>query len=61
MLVLERKRNEAILIDCPDGSQIEVRVTDLRGRDGTHRVKIGIHADPTYFVRRAEMPLRAAS
>lgn len=57
MLILSRKVDEALILDCPDGTQIEVMVTRI-GRTDTGRAycKLGITAPAAVLVRRDELP-----
>lgn len=57
MLILSRKVNEAIVLACPDGTRIEVMVTDIRRADtGRAYAKLGITAPQAVVVRRDELP-----
>jgi carbon storage regulator CsrA len=65
MLVISRKRGEALVVQLPDGSTINVRVQAVKGRVAT----LGIEAPPEVRLlrgevlererRAAEPPLRA--
>lgn len=57
VLVLSRKVDEAIVLTCPDGTRIEVMVTDIRRADtGRAYAKLGITAPDAVLVRRDELP-----
>lgn len=57
MLILSRKIDEAIVLTHPDGTQIEVMVTDIRRADtGRAYCKLGITAPAAVLVRRDELP-----
>lgn len=51
MLVLSRRRNEAIIIEQADGSVIRFVVADIRG----DKVRIGVEALPEIPVWREEI------
>lgn len=57
VLILSRKIDEAIVLTHPDGTQIEVMVTDIRRADtGRPYCKLGITAPQSVVVRRDELP-----
>lgn len=57
VLILSRKVNEAILLRHPDGTTVEVMVTDIRRADsGRPYCKLGITAPQEVTVRRDELP-----
>ncbi len=51
MLVLARKKNEEVVIICPDGTEITVRVTDTE----PHKTRLGVTAPREYQVHRREV------
>lgn len=51
MLILERKLNQAIIIQTPSGENIEIQIQELRRT----RAKLGVHAPDDYFIIREEM------
>lgn len=56
MLIISRKVDESIVLDCPDGSRIEVIVTDIRRAGGQRPyAKLGIAAPKAVVVRRNEL------
>lgn len=57
MLILSRKAGEGLVLTCPDGTRIDVVVTDIR-KIGTARpvAKLGIAAPQAVAVRRDELP-----
>jgi len=52
MLILTRKPDEEIYIQCPDGTIIRVLTLDV---ESSHRVRIGIDAPVDYRVDRKEI------
>lgn len=56
MLILSRKAGEGLVFTCPDGTRIDVTVTEIR-RMGTSRpvAKIGIGAPQSVLIRRDEL------
>ena len=51
MLILERKSNEAIIIESPSGDIIEIQILDTtRGK-----AKVGIEAPEDYLILRDEL------
>ena len=51
MLILERKSNEAIIIQTPDGNTIKIHMIDTtRGK-----VKVGIDAPDDHLILREEL------
>lgn len=56
MLIISRKVDESFVLHLPDGSSIEVMVTDIR-RAGTSRpyCRIGIAAPDAVVIRRSEL------
>lgn len=57
VLVLSRKINEAITLVHPDGTRIDVLVTDIRrAASGRPYCKLGISAPHAVAVRRSELP-----
>jgi carbon storage regulator CsrA len=52
MLVLTRKRDEKITIQCPDGKYINISVCRI---DGNFKVRLGIEADNDYKITRTEL------
>ena len=51
MLILERRSNESIIIQTPDGSTIKIHMIDTtRGK-----VKVGIDAPEDYLILRDEL------
>lgn len=52
MLVLSRKKNEAVVCTLPNGDEIVFTV--LEG--GSHRTRVGIEAPPSVQIRRGELP-----
>ena len=51
MLQLGRKRGEAVVIQCPDGTEIRVVVSELVGG----RLRLGFEAPLTYKIFREEL------
>ena len=51
MLVLTRKTNEAIIIELPNGEQVDIIVTQVRG----NQVRFGIDAPKEVIVLREEL------
>lgn len=51
MLVLTRKEDEAIILTMPNGSQIDIIVTRIKGR----QVSIGIDANDDVEIMREEL------
>jgi carbon storage regulator CsrA len=51
MLVLSRKRDQSLILDCPDGTTIEVKVTGIE----PHRVRLGISAPTEVGIVRKEI------
>lgn len=51
MLVLSRKKTEAIVIVCPDGTRLRIVVTEIRG----DKARIGLHAPNDYVIHRDEV------
>lgn len=53
MLILSRKAGEGLVLVCPDGTTIDVVVTDIR-KVGTSRpvCKIGVNAPNVVRIRR---------
>lgn len=57
VLILSRKVNEAIVLRHPDGTEVEVMVTEIRRADsGRPYCKLGITAPKAVAVRRNELP-----
>jgi sRNA-binding carbon storage regulator CsrA len=57
VLILSRKVDEGLVLTCPDGTRIDVMVTDIRNlASGRPVAKIGIGAPRTVLVRRNELP-----
>lgn len=57
VLILSRNVNEAIVLRHPDGTEVEVMVTDIRRADsGRAYCKLGITAPQEVTVRRDELP-----
>lgn len=54
MLILNRKRNQRIVLTAPDGQRIYVELTDVRGK----KAAIGVEAPREYRVDREEVALR---
>jgi carbon storage regulator CsrA len=52
LLVLNRSKNEAIEIECPDGSKILIVHMGIRG----HAARYGIEAPLEYKINRIERP-----
>jgi sRNA-binding carbon storage regulator CsrA len=52
MLILTRKPDEEIIIQCPDGTIIRVVMVEL---ESNHRARVGIDAPITYRVDRKEI------
>ena len=51
MLILERKSNESIIIETPDGNTIKIHMIDTtRGK-----AKVGIDAPKDYLILRDEL------
>lgn len=58
MLVLSRKRGEAIQLHLKDGRVVDVTVTDVVFRHGQPcRVKLGITAPDDVLILREEVPM----
>lgn len=55
MLVLARKANEGLAIRCPDGTMLQVVVTEVRGRYPHQVVRLGIQAPEGYVIHRDEV------
>lgn len=56
VLILTRKVDESIVLTCPDGTRIDVMVTDIRRADsGRPYCKLGITAPQAVIVRRDEL------
>jgi len=51
MLVLSRKRDQSLILDCPDGTTIEVKVTGIE----PNRVRLGIAAPTEVGIVRKEI------
>jgi carbon storage regulator CsrA len=56
MLNMTRRAGERVIITCPDGTQIEVVVTECRNG----RAKLGIEAPRDYIIDREELLLARA-
>lgn len=54
-LVLTRKAGGVIVIELPDGREIEIEVRELR----TRQVRLAILADRRITIRRSELPAGA--
>ena len=52
MLVLSRKKDEKIILKCPDMPDIKITVVRI---DNKNRVRIGIEADRDITVLRSEL------
>ena len=52
MLVLSRKKDEKIILKCPDMPDIKITVVRI---DNKNRVRIGIEADKDITVLRSEL------
>lgn len=52
MLVLSRKKDEKIILKCPDMSDIKITIVRI---DNKNRVRIGIEADKDITVLRSEL------
>lgn len=50
-LVLTRRVDDRIFIDCPDGARLEIIVAELR----REQVRIAIEAPKPYRIMRAEL------
>lgn len=51
MLVLSRQRDESIIIICPDGTEIIIKVVDIRW----DKIRLGFDAPKAYLVHRVEV------
>ena len=51
MLVLNRKRDETVVIRCPDGTEIVVMVVQIRG----DHARLGFTAPPGVTIHRGEV------
>lgn len=51
MLILSRRRDEKVIIECPNGDMLEVMVVDIRG----DKVRLGFAADEKYQIHRKEI------
>ena len=51
MLVLERKANEAIIVQTPGGENIEIHILDTTRT----KAKVGVHAPDDYLILRDEL------
>lgn len=51
MLVLSRKKSEAVVVTLEDGRQIVLKIVDIRG----DKVRVGIEADRSIRVNRSEI------
>ena len=51
MLVLTRKTDEAIIIELPNGQQVDIIVSEVKG----NQVRIGIDAPRNVIVLREEL------
>lgn len=54
MLVLSRKKNETIIITCPDGTRLEFIAVEMRG----DKMRIGVEAPKDYTIHRGEVQAR---
>ena len=54
MLVMTRRRDEEIVIVCPDGARLRIVACENR----EDRTKIGVEAPPQYIVNRKEVQER---
>jgi carbon storage regulator CsrA len=52
MLVLSRKKDEKIILKCPDMADIMITIVRI---DNKNRVRIGIEADKDITVLRSEL------
>lgn len=52
MLVLSRKKDEKIILKCPDMPDIKITIVRI---DNKNRVRIGIEADRDITVLRSEL------
>jgi len=52
MLVLSRKKDEKIILKCPDMPDIKITIVRI---DNKNRVRIGIEADKDITVLRSEL------
>ena len=52
MLILMRRPDERIILDLPDGREIEVVVTSINGKQAS----IGVSCDRDINIRRSEIP-----
>jgi len=52
MLVLSRKKDEKIILKCPDMPDIKITIVKI---DNKNRVRIGIEADKDITVLRSEL------
>jgi carbon storage regulator CsrA len=52
MLVLTRKQDEKITIQCPDGKFIEITICRL---EDNYKVRVGIDAEKDYKITRTEL------
>lgn len=55
MLVLQRRRDEKVIITAPDGTRIEITACNFRGYAAERSVRLGIVAPPEYAIHRAEV------
>jgi len=53
MLVLTRKKNEAIIVTTPDGIEVDIIVVEIRG----DKVRLGISAPLDFVVDRMEVAM----
>jgi len=49
MLALTQMKGESVFITCPDGSEIEILLYDIRGK----RTRVGIAAPMAYEISRS--------
>lgn len=52
MLVLGRKTGESVVLELPDGSEIEVSVIEINGRG---QVRLGFDAADDVIISRSEL------
>lgn len=51
MLVLSRSRDEELILIAPDGTELTVKIIDIRG----DKVRVGLEGPPEYKMHRKEV------